>query len=52
LRHPSSGNIPVKDTTQATLEKDFPDLDSALIAAILADHEGAEEARAVLSFLS
>ncbi|KAL2040412.1 hypothetical protein N7G274_006855 [Stereocaulon virgatum] len=52
LRHPSSRDIPVKDTTQATMEKDFPHLDSALIAAVLADHEGAEEARAVLSSLS
>ena len=51
-KHPSSSSTPVKDTTQAILEKDFPDLDSALIAAILADHENVEDARGVLSLLS
>ena len=51
-KHPSSSSTPVKDITQAKLEKDFPDLDSALIAAILADHENVEDARGVLSLLS
>ena len=51
-KHPSSSSTPVKDTTQAKLEKEFPDLDPALIAAILSDHEIMEDARGVLSLLS
>ena len=42
----------VEDCAQVKLEKDFPDLDSALIAAILADHEDVKGARDVLSSLS
>lgn len=60
IRLPSSskanGHVPDAayegNTMQAQLEKDFPKLDSALIAAILADHEKVEDARRVLSSVS
>lgn len=41
-----------EDTIQIQLEKDFPKLDTALIAAILADHDDADGARSVLASLS
>lgn len=41
-----------EDSLQAQLEEDFPNLDSALIAAILADHEHTDAARNVLASLS
>ena len=37
---------------QAQLEKDFPKLDTALIAAILVDYEDVDTARSVLATLS
>lgn len=40
------------DTNQLQLEKVFPTLDTALIAAILADYEDAQSARNILSSLS
>lgn len=40
------------DTVQARSERDFPNLDTALIAAILADHDEPEYAREILSSLS
>jgi len=40
------------DSVQNGLEKDFPKLDTALIAAILADHEDVDAARSVLASLS
>ena len=40
------------DTNQLQLEKEFPTLDTALIAAILADHDDAQNARNILSSLS
>lgn len=43
--------VPEARTTQAQFEKDFPELDSALIAAILADHKNVENARSVLATL-
>ncbi|KAK4692219.1 hypothetical protein P7C71_g4940, partial [Lecanoromycetidae sp. Uapishka_2] len=43
---------PGETTIQAKLERDFPRLDSALIAAILADHEKIEDASLVLSAIS
>ena len=49
--HPTSSKA-VKDTIQAAMEKEFPKLDSALIAAILADHEDINDARGVLASLS
>ncbi|KAK0511374.1 hypothetical protein JMJ35_005947 [Cladonia borealis] len=49
--HPSSSTA-VKDTTQAAMEKEFPKLDTALIAAILADHEDINNARGILGSLS
>lgn len=44
--------VQVENTIQTRLEKQFPGLDSALIAAILADHKRVEDATAVLSSLS
>ncbi len=40
------------NTAQAQLETEFPKLDSALVAAILADHASMTEARSVLQALS
>ncbi|KAL9123914.1 MAG: hypothetical protein Q9217_006701 [Psora testacea] len=40
------------DTIQAQLESEFPKLDTALIAAIIADHGSMNEARNVLNALS
>ena len=40
------------DSLQSQLEKDFPKLDTALIAAILADHQDSEATGRVLSSLS
>lgn len=40
------------NTNQLQLEKEFPMLDAALIAAIIADHDDAQSARSVLSSLS
>ena len=45
------GDHGLNDSTQASCEKDFPNLDTALIAAILADHDDLEAARHVLSSL-
>ena len=42
----------IKDTIQAAMEKNFPKLDSALIAAILADYEDINDARGILASLS
>jgi len=39
-------------TAQSQLERDFPNLDTALVAAILADHDDPEAARGILSTLS
>ena len=59
IRIPSSsktisqtGSTGAKDTLQATMEKEFPKLDSALIAAILADHDDTNDARGILTSLS
>lgn len=41
-----------EDTPQSQLEQDFPKLDSALIAAIVADHDNVEDTRTVLTSLS
>ena len=41
-----------KPALQAQMESEFPELDSALIAAIMADYSNAVEARNVLSALS
>lgn len=49
--HPNSSTA-VKDTIQAGMEKEFPKLDTALIAAILADHEDINDARGILGSLS
>ncbi len=49
--HPTSSTA-VTDTIQAAMEKEFPKLDSALIAAILADHEDTNDARGILASLS
>ena len=49
--HPTSSTA-VKDTVQAAMEKEFPKLDTALIAAILADYENVNDARGVLGSLS
>ena len=46
-REPSQGNA-----VQAQFEKEFPNIDTALIAAILADHDDSESAKAVLTSLS
>ena len=51
ITHPSNSTA-VKDTTQAAMEKEFPKLDTALIAAILADHEDINNARGILGSLS
>ena len=53
----SSKSAPVlqscaQDTAQIQLEREFPKLDTALIAAILADHSDLELARGTLSSLS
>ena len=48
----SSGGMAGEDAIQKQLEKEFPNLDSALIAAILADYEDVKDARDVLSSLS
>lgn len=50
---PSSKIAPVPQIpVQAQLEKDFPKLDTALIAAILTDYEDVDTARSVLGTLS
>lgn len=49
----SASNTPVEEPTlQAQMEAEFPKLDSALIAAIVADYSDPAEARGVLSVLS
>lgn len=48
----ASGRLTAEDNAQSKLEKDFPNVDSALIAAILADHEEIDGARDVLITLS
>ena len=49
----SATGIRVEEATlQTQMELDFPKLDSALIAAILADHPDSAEAKNVLSALS
>ena len=40
------------NTMQAQFEKEFPNIDTALIAAIIADHDEPESAKAVLTSLS
>ena len=47
-----SGNKIEEPALQARMELEFPKLDSALIAAILADYSDSTEARSVLSALS
>ena len=42
----------LNNNAQAECSKDFPNLDTALIAAILADHDDSKAARRVLSSLS
>lgn len=49
---PPTSSTAVKDTTQTAMEKEFPKLDSALIAAILADHDDMNDARGILASLS
>ena len=49
---PQISSTAAKDTIQATMEKEFPKLDSALIAAILADHDDINDAKSVLASLS
>ena len=48
----ATSSTAVKDTIQAATEKEFPRLDSALIAAILADHEDINDARGILASIS
>ncbi|CAD6578363.1 MAG: hypothetical protein ASARMPRED_008697 [Alectoria sarmentosa] len=49
----SASNIPVEEQAlQAQMESEYPKLDSALIAAIVADYTDPAEARDVLSALS
>jgi uncharacterized repeat protein (TIGR03833 family) len=54
IKVPASSKIaPVPQIpVQAQLEKDFPKLDTALIAAILVDYEDVDTARSVLATLS
>lgn len=57
ISSPSKTTIPtsctaVKDNIQTAMEKEFPRLDSALIAAILADHDDIDDARGILASLS
>ena len=47
-----SGNKVEEPALQARMELEFPNLDSALIAAILADYSDSTEAKSVLSALS
>lgn len=49
--HPTSSTA-VQDTIQAAMENEFPKLDTALIAAILTDHEDINDARGILGSLS
>lgn len=48
----SSNNKTEEPALQAQMESEFPKLDSALIAAILADYSDSAEAKTVLSALS
>ena len=48
----ASGNKVKEPALQARMELEFPKLDSALIAAILADYSDSTEAKSVLSALS
>lgn len=48
----ASGNKVEEPALQARMESEFPNLDSALIAAILADYSDPTEAKSVLSALS
>ena len=49
---PPTSSTAVKDTIQTAMEKEFPNLDSALIAAILADHDDMDDAKSILASLS
>ena len=57
ISSPSKTTVPtsstaVRDNIQTAMEKEFPKLDSALIAAILADHDDSNDARGILASLS
>ena len=49
---PPASCTTLKDSTQTAMEKEFPNLDSALIAAILADHDNMNDAKGILASLS
>ena len=49
---PPTSSTALKDSTQTAMEKEFPNLDSALIAAILADHDDMNDAKGILASLS
>lgn len=51
-KHASASSTVVEPALQVQMESEFPKLDSALIAAIVADYSDPTEARGVLSALS
>lgn len=48
---PPTSSTALKDSTQTAMEREFPNLDSALIAAILADHDDMNDAKGILASL-